>query len=266
GGEDGYALTWMDVVVEGRAVTPRLGKPVEINALWYNALKCMEFFTTILDKGQSSDYRRMAEEAEKSFNRVFWNDRERCLYDCVGVGGRDESMRPNQIFAISLPYPVVSGSKQLDMLEAMERDLLTPFGLRSLSPRDPLYVGRYTGNAKSRDSAYHQGTVWAWLIGPYVTASVRARGRGEDVRSEAKRVLDRFYSHFTQAGIGTVSEIFDGDPPHTPRGCISQAWSVAEIMRAYCEDVLQRRRPRALPSTTPEPEQEPSEGEERGGE
>lgn len=266
GGEDGYALTWMDAVVEGRAVTPRLGKPVEINALWYNALKCMEFFTTILEKGQSSDYRGMAEEAEKSFNRVFRNDRERCLYDCVGDGGRDESMRPNQIFAISLPYPVVSGSKQLDILEAVERDLLTPFGLRSLSPRDPLYVGRYTGNAKSRDSAYHQGTVWAWLIGPYVTASVRARGRGEDVRSEAKRVLDPFYNHLTQAGIGTVSEIFEGDPPHTPRGCISQAWSVAEIMRAYFEDVLQRRRPRALPSTTPEPEQEPSEEEKRGGE
>ena len=264
GGEEGYALTWMDAVVEGRAVTPRVGKPVEINALWYNALKCMEFFSTILDEGESSNYRRMAENAEKSFNRVFWNEREKCLYDCVENSERDESTRPNQIFAISLPYPVVSGSKQLDILEVVERDLLTPFGLRSLTPRDSRYIGRYTGNRYSRDSAYHQGTVWAWLIGPYVTAHVRARGKGEAVRSEAKNLLDRFYSHLTEAGVGTVSEIFDGDPPHTPRGCISQAWSVAEIMRAYCEDVLQRRRPRALPSTTLEPEREPPDVEGSG--
>ena len=219
-------LTWMDAKVgDDLVVTPRNGKAVEINALWYNALKIMEQVT-------EGDYD--TETTRKSFNEKFWNKKERCLYDVIEE--TDASIRPNQIFAVSLPFPVLDKRKQRAVVTKVQDELLTPFGLRSLSPSDPRYRGRYEGGVYSRDTAYHQGTVWAWLIGPFISAYVRIH-RSRNGRRNARKFLDPLIESVGDAGLGTISEIFDGDPPHRPRGCISQAWSVAEVLRCYFEDV-----------------------------
>ncbi|MDQ3685437.1 MAG: amylo-alpha-1,6-glucosidase [Acidobacteriota bacterium] len=238
-GEAGVQLTWMDAKVGDWVVTPRTGKPVEIQALWYNALRVMEELAGKFgDEAKRNEYAQMAERARASFNESFWNEEAECLFDVIDGVTRDAAIRPNQIFAVSLPYSMLSGEKARRVVAKVERDLLTPFGLRSLSPHDSQYCGRYEGDAVSRDGAYHQGTVWAWLMGPFITAYLKAHGGADKAaRERAKNWLANFHTHLSEAGLGHVSEIFNGDLPHIPGGCVAQAWSVAELLRVAVEDV-----------------------------
>ncbi len=237
-GEAGVQLTWMDAKVGDWVVTPRTGKPVEIQALWYNALCVMKGLAEKFgDALKRDEYAEMAERARRNFNELFWNEEAGCLYDVVNGDSRDASVRPNQIFAASLNHSMLSRETALSVVKTVERDLLTPYGLRSLAPNDPQYRGRYRGDSLSRDGAYHQGTVWAWLMGPFITAYVRAHDADETARERARGWLANFHTHLSEAGLGHVSEIFDGDAPHHPNGCVAQAWSVAELLRAAAEDV-----------------------------
>jgi len=238
-GEPGVQLTWMDAKVGDQVITPRHGKPVEIQALWYNALRVMEDLAERFNESKAKqEYGVMADKARASFNNLFWNEQAGCLFDVIEGDNRDASIRPNQVIAISLANTMVSKERAVRILAVIERELLTPRGLRTLSPSDPNYVGRYEGGPSSRDAAYHQGTVWPWLIGPYVTAYVKTFGRKAG-RPFAAKWLENFQQHLHEAGLGQVSEIFDGDAPHQPRGCVAQAWSVAELLRAIVEDVEQ---------------------------
>jgi predicted glycogen debranching enzyme len=238
-GEEGVQLTWMDAKVGDWVVTPRRGLAVEIQALWYNALCVMnELAATFGEEANRSRYAEMAARARASFNESFWNEDGDCLYDVIDGDKRDAAIRPNQIFAVSLPHSMLELEKAKRVAAVVERDLLTPYGLRSLSPHDPQYRGRYEGDSLSRDGAYHQGTVWAWLMGPFITAYLKVNSRSDESYARAAGWLMNFQEHLSEAGLGQVSEIFDGDAPHTPRGCIAQAWSVAEILRAALEDVL----------------------------
>jgi predicted glycogen debranching enzyme len=232
-GEQGVQLTWMDAKVEGWVVTPRIGKPVEINALWYNALQIMIGFARLV--GESPDrYVVLSERAAAGFCR-FWNEAEGICYDVLdGPDGDDASgdagaLRPNQLFAVSLPYSPLTTAQQRAVVDACEHHLLTPHGLRSLSPEHPAYRGHYGGSWRKRDAAYHQGTVWGWLIGPFVRAHLRVYRDPDRARSYLEPLLRNLGGH----GVGSISEIFDGDPPFTPRGCIAQAWSVAEVLWAW---------------------------------
>jgi predicted glycogen debranching enzyme len=246
-GEPGVQLTWMDAKVGDWVVTPRRGKPVEIQALWYNALCIMEDLANrFRDVAAQKRYRHMAAVAQWSFNRLFWNEKLGCLYDVVNGGPPDPSIRPNQIFAVSLPHSMLRQDRARRVVEKLEEHLLTPFGLRSLAPSDPLYRGHYTGGPKERDGAYHQGAVWPWLLGPFITAYIKVTGGSEEARHQAQAWLSPLESHLTEAGLGHISEIFEGDAPHRPCGCIAQAWSVAEILRVYSEDVRG-----LLPNTPP---------------
>ena len=235
-GGPGVQLTWMDAKVGDWVVTPRTGKPVEIQALWYNALRVMENLASGFGDKDAKRYTRMADLAQKSFNKQFWNREAGCLYDVVNGDSRDGSIRPNQVIAVSLPHTMVAKQKAKSILRVVEHELLTPRGLRTLSPNDSQYRGRYEGNALSRDGAYHQGTVWPWLIGPYITAYVKTFGETVG-RRIAVEWLNNFQPHLEESCLGQVSEIFDGDPPHTPRGCVAQAWSVSEPLRAAIEEV-----------------------------
>ena len=241
-GEPGVQLTWMDGKVGDWVVTPRRGRPVEIQALWYNALCLLEDVAQRLgDATGRKRYADMAALTKWSFNRLFWNEQSGCLYDVVNRGSPDASIRPNQILAVSLPYTMLNPEQAKGVLDVIERHLFTPFGLRSLSPSDPQYRGRYTGDPVSRDGAYHQGTVWPWLMGPFLTAYIKVHGDSESARRQAESWLSAFKDHLAESGLGHISEIFDGDPPHRPVGCIAQAWSVAELLRATVEDVYGRR-------------------------
>ena len=235
----GPQLTWMDAEVDGAAVTPRAGKAVEIQALWYNALRIMQLLADRFEeKSLSENYAEMATKAQESFNRKFWNPEKRCLFDVVDASA-DAALRPNQVITASLDFSMLDEVKSAQVVDAVQRELLTPCGLRTLARSDSRYKGGYIGDRRSRDQAYHNGTVWAWLLGPYVTACRKARSNGAyDLKN---RLMPLFTQQITKAGLGTVSEVFDGDPPHTPRGCIAQAWSVAEPLRSYIEDVLQVR-------------------------
>ncbi len=226
-GEEGVQLTWMDAKVDDWVVTPRIGKPVEINALWYNALRIMADFATKLGI-DSSPYTLLAEKVKQSFGR-FWNPEMGFCYDVIDTptSGDDLSLRPNQLFAVSLTYSPLNEIQQRSVVDTCGRLLLTAHGLRSLSPQDGQYCSHYGGDQVKRDGAYHQGTVWGWLIGPFVTAHLRVY---KDL-GLARSYLTPLIHHLADHGIGTVSEIFDGDPPFTPRGCIAQAWSVAELLR-----------------------------------
>jgi len=235
-GVEGVQLTWMDAKVGEWVVTPRLGKPVEINALWYNALRIAAHLAQRYGDADEGRYGRRAAQVSMRFPEVFWNEEEGCLYDVVCDDEADGAVRPNQILSLSLPFPLLRAEEARTVLCRVEEDLLTPRGLRSLSPRDPAYRSTYSGSPLERDGAYHQGTVWAWLMGPYITALVRVRG--EEGRRQGRDLIRGFRPHLTEAGLGTISEIFDGDAPHAPRGCVSQAWSVAELLRAWYEDVL----------------------------
>jgi predicted glycogen debranching enzyme len=228
-GAPGYQLTWMDAKVDDWVVTPRRGKPVEIQALWYNALQLMAEWAVQLGD-QPTQWREMAEQAEGSFHRRYWFARGGYLCDVVdGEAGDDASLRPNQIFSLSLRFPILREERWRPVVDVVGNKLLTPYGLRTLTPDHPDYKARYTGDLRARDAAYHQGTVWPWLIGHYIDARLRVYGD----KSEARRLLGAFTPHLQEAGLGTISEIFDAEPPFQPRGCIAQAWSVAEVLRAY---------------------------------
>jgi predicted glycogen debranching enzyme len=238
-GEPGVQLTWMDAKVGDRVVTPRHGKPVEIQALWYNALRVMEELAERFNEPNSMhEYGAMADKARASFNKLFWNEHADCLYDVVDGEIRDPSIRPNQVIAISLTNTMVSRDRAARILRVVEGELLTARGLRTLSPSDPNYIGRYEGGPDTRDSAYHQGTVWPWLMGPYITANVKTFGQIA-AQKFAATWLENFQPPLPEACLGQVSEIFDGDAPHAPRGCVAQAWSVAELLRAIVEDIEQ---------------------------
>lgn len=230
-GEPGVQLTWMDVKVDDWVATPRIGKPVEVNALWYNALKIMaDFARRMRDTHAASRYEALAQRVATSFTDLFWYADGNYLYDVIdGPAGHDASLRPNQILAVSLPHNPLPPDRARALVEAVGRSLLTSYGLRSLAPDHPDYVKQYGGDRWTRDSAYHQGTAWGWLIGPYASACHRVTGDA----AVARRLLEPFADHLRDAGTGTISEIFDGAPPHTPRGCPAQAWSVAEVLRAW---------------------------------
>ena len=231
-GEPGVQLTWMDAKVGDWVVTPRIGKPVEIQALWYNGLRVMEEFARKF--GRESDgvhYRELADRAKRNFPELFWNESADCLYDVVNGNVRDASIRPNQIFAVSLFHKMLPPANAQSIVDVVERNLLTPYGLRSLAPRDSQYRGRYEGNPFSRDGAYHQGTVWPWLMGPFLTAYLEVHGCSAAARKQASDWLSTFRSWIENEGLGQIPEIYDGDPPQRSVGCIAQAWSVAELLR-----------------------------------
>ena len=226
-GNSGVQLTWMDAKVGNWVITPRTGKPVEVNALWYNALRIMAEFSEKLGL-QADQYETLSNLAKKSFDR-FWHNEANMCYDVIGgPNGPDPTLRPNQIFAVSLPFSPLSKKRQRAVVDVCASQLLTPCGLRSLSPDDENYIGVYGGSPRQRDRSYHQGIVWGWLIGPFVKAHLRVYGDKKAARQFLEPLLDQLMSH----GLGSVSEIFDGDPPHSPRGCIAQAWSIAEILSA----------------------------------
>jgi predicted glycogen debranching enzyme len=230
-GQTGQQLTWMDARVGNWVVTPRMGKPVEIQALWFNALKIFQSLLIADADRQAADISgEKAAMVKKSFEEKYWYGKGNYLYDNLDENGlSDFSLRPNQIFAVSLPFPLIEGEKALAVLETVYSKLLTPMGLRSLSADDPNYKGHYGGSPLSRDGAYHQGTVWSWLLGPLIDAGMKVKG--ENFRVTAQKIIDQFAFHLNEACIGSVSEIFDGDPPFHPRGCVAQAWSVSEILR-----------------------------------
>jgi predicted glycogen debranching enzyme len=235
----GPRLTWMDAEVAGAAVTPRAGKAVEIQALWYNMLRTMQLLADRFDEESlAEDYAAMAAKAQASFNLKFWNADRHCLFDVVDATV-DASLRPNQIIAAALDFTMLDKSKRAQVVDVVQRELLTPCGLRTLARAEPAYRGVYSGSRWSRDQAYHNGTVWPWLLGPYATAVRKVKNNSTQELKNC--LLPLFTQQIFQAGLGTISEIFDGDPPHTPRGCIAQAWSVAEPLRAYVEDVLRIR-------------------------
>jgi predicted glycogen debranching enzyme len=231
-GEPGSQLTWMDAKHGDRSFTPRIGKPVEVNALWLNALEVTLRLAGTLENAAARGYcAAQLERAAAGFAR-FWNADLGCLYDVLDVDGgtaADASIRPNQLFAVSLPYSVLPTEHMRAVVDLCGRQLLTSYGLRSLSPGDPKYIGHYAGNPYERDSAYHQGTVWAWLLGPFARAHYRVHRDA----ALAMSFLAPVAQHLEDACVGSVSEVFDGDAPHTPRGCFAQAWSIAEILRAW---------------------------------
>jgi predicted glycogen debranching enzyme len=228
-GEPGVQLTWMDAKIGDEVITPRTGKAVEIQALWYNALRIMsELARRFGHDGDANKFDSMADLAKLSFNALFWNEAEQCLYDVVENGNRDASVRPNQIFSVSLTYPILDGDRAKAVVDKVEAELLTSVGLRSLAPRDPKYIPYYVGSPLERDSAYHQGTVWAWLIGGFIDAYRRVYPERKDRITE---IINGFRPHLSEAGLGQISEIFDAEWPHSPRGCPAQAWSVAELLR-----------------------------------
>ena len=230
-GQDGYQLTWMDAKVDDWVVTPRRGKTVELNALWYNALCLMQSWTTQFGGGEELRLAEHAQQARESFNRRFWNDQTGHLYDVVdGEQGDDPACRPNQVFAISLPHPVLDRARWEPVMQVVREHLVTPVGLRSLGPGEKDYKPRYYGDLRARDAAYHQGTVWAWLIGPYIDAELKLPGAD---RARLRGLLTTFDQGLEQACIGQMSEVFDAEPPFLPRGCVAQAWSVAEVLRSW---------------------------------
>ncbi len=239
-GEPGVQLTWMDAKIGDWVVTPRMGQPVEIQALWYNALRVLgELAAKFGDSGPEIFLRHVADEARTSFAAKFWNPEAGCLFDVIHGEEWDASIRPNQILALSLHHRMLPAAQEAQVLKVVQQELLTPLGLRSLSPRDPNYRPRYEGGVYERDSAYHQGTVWPWLMGPFLSAYVRVHDRSQEAREQAEGWLRAFNEHLQTAGLGHISEIADADAPHTPRGCIAQAWSAAELLRAAVEDVYE---------------------------
>jgi len=231
-GAEKYQLTWMDAKVDDWVVTPRRGKSVETNGLWYNALKLLEQWTRE-EQGESAAqfYGETAERCRQSFNRRFWFSEGGYLYDVVdGEEGDDPACRPNQLLAFSLLFPVLQREYWSPVLEVVRERLLTPVGLRSLSRDHRDYKAKYFGDLRARDAAYHQGTVWAWLIGPFVDAWLKVH---PDDRVGARRYLEGFLPHLDDGCVGSINEIYDAEPPYTPRGCIAQAWSVAEVLRCW---------------------------------
>jgi predicted glycogen debranching enzyme len=230
-GEAGVQLTWMDAKVGDWVVTPRMGKAVEINALWINAMETMAGFARLLKKS-SETYEALSRKAKEAFAK-FWNAQRGCCYDVIdapGVGN-DASRRPNQIFAVALPVSPLTSAQQKAVVDTCSERLLTPYGLRSLAPGEPGYQGRYGGGPRERDAAYHQGTAWGWLLGPFALAHYRVYRD----RAAAMHFFDSVGAAIRSYGVGSLGEIYEGDAPFTPRGCIAQAWSVGEVLRAWTE-------------------------------
>ncbi len=251
--QPGVPTTWMDAVADGWVVTPRGGKAVEVNALWHNALCCCGDLAGQLGRADLAvEMARLADTAKQSFNRRFWNPALNCCYDTIDDLGADPAVRPNQLLAVSLPYPALTPSRFEPVLDACRSALLTPYGLRTLAPSDPNYRGHYAGDVVQRDRAYHQGSVYPWLLGHYVTAYLKVHGRGPGVRSEARQFLEPCLAYLRGPGQGQLCELFDGDAPHRPGGAIAAAISVAEVLRAYAQEVLDRR-PAEQPTPTPGP-------------
>ncbi len=235
-GNEHTQLTWMDADPGDGPVTPRHGKAVEINALWYNALRIAADFAKQLGQAQeAATFTERAERTRASFRDNFWDEQLGYLYDCITDGHPASSLRPNQVIALALPFDLLSEQQAEQVLWHVAEKLLTPCGLRTLSPDDPNYRGRYFGDQYARDSVYHQGTVWPWLLGPYMTAYVKLHGLNEQTQNYLRELAGPLHEHLRRAGLGSISEIFDGDPPHYPRGCIAQAWSVAELLRCWTE-------------------------------
>ena len=231
-------ITWMDVRVGDWVATPRHGKPVEINALWYNALRIMESLCEKFDEDASA-YRTRAEQVKESFNAKFWDSANQCLFDVVDGDEPDDHIRPNQVYAVSLPFSLLPEEQEKAVVALVEKELFVGCGLRSLAPDHPDYHGIYCGALAKRDAAYHQGTAWGFLLGGFFSAYMKVNHHSSSAAATAVRMLEPVRKHLTDSGcIGSISEIFDGDAPHNPRGCYAQAWSVGEVLRCYCEDIL----------------------------
>lgn len=231
-------ITWMDVRVGDWVATPRHGKPVEINALWYNALRIMESLCEKFDEDASA-YRTRANQVKESFNAKFWDSSNQCLFDVVDGDEPDNHIRPNQIYAVSLPFSLLPEEQEKAVVALVEKELFVGCGLRSLAPDHPDYHGIYCGALAKRDAAYHQGTAWGFLLGGFFSAYMKVNHHSSSAAENAVRMLEPVRKHLTDSGcIGSISEIFDGDAPHNPRGCYAQAWSVGEVLRCYCEDIL----------------------------
>ena len=231
-------ITWMDVRIGDWVATPRHGKPVEINALWYNALRIMESLCEKFDEDASA-YRTRAEQVKESFNAKFWDSANQCLFDVVDGDEPDDHIRPNQIYAVSLPFSLLPEEQEKAVVALVEKELFVGCGLRSLAPDHPDYHGIYCGALAKRDAAYHQGTAWGFLLGGFFSAYMKVNHHSSSAAANAVRMLEPVRKHLTDSGcIGSISEIFDGDAPHNPRGCYAQAWSVGEVLRCYCEDIL----------------------------
>ncbi|MDD2997839.1 MAG: amylo-alpha-1,6-glucosidase [Candidatus Riflebacteria bacterium] len=237
-GTSDVQLTWMDAKVDGWVVTPRNGKAVEINALWYNALKIYALFQEKFE-GHSRDITALAKKVKSSFRKEFWNSRKNWLFDCIKPDGSpDLSFRPNQIFAVFLPFALLDHTEEKAVVDAVFAKLYTSYGLRSLSPKDERYEGFYGGDRIKRDGAYHQGTAWGFLIGPFISSYLKVNNFSMESQLRASLMIEPFINHMNREGcIGSISEIFDGNMPHTSRGCFAQAWSVAELLRCYIEDI-----------------------------
>ena len=231
-------ITWMDVRVGDWVATPRHGKPVEINALWYNALRIMESLCEKFDEDASA-YHTRANQVKESFNAKFWDSANQCLFDVVDGDEPDDHIRPNQIYAVSLPFSLLPEEQEKAVVALVEKELFVGCGLRSLAPDHPDYHGIYCGALAKRDAAYHQGTAWGFLLGGFFSAYMKVNHHSSSAAENAVRMLEPVRKHLTDSGcIGSISEIFDGDAPHNPRGCYAQAWSVGEVLRCYCEDIL----------------------------
>jgi predicted glycogen debranching enzyme len=231
-GESSVQLTWMDAKIGDWVVTPRRGKPVEIQALWYNALRIMEEWSAAFAySAEAHRYASLAARVRASFSARFWNTRAGCLYDVIDGESRDASIRPNQIFAVSLDHHMLGPGQERSVVAVVKRDLLTPYGLRTLAPSDPHYRGKYVGGPLSRDGSYHQGTVWPWLLGPFLRAYLQVNQHSQAARDQAREWTSPLRRYLENDGMGQIPEVFDGDAPHRARGCIAQAWSVAELLR-----------------------------------
>ena len=231
-------ITWMDVRIGDWVATPRHGKPVEINALWYNALRIMESLCEKFDEDASA-YRTRAEQVKESFNAKFWDSANQCLFDVVDGDEPDDHIRPNQVYAVSLPFSLLPEEQEKAVVALVEKELFVGCGLRSLAPDHPDYHGIYCGALAKRDAAYHQGTAWGFLLGGFFSAYMKVNHHSSSAAENAIRMLEPVRKHLSDSGcIGSISEIFDGDAPHNPRGCYAQAWSVGEVLRCYCEDIL----------------------------
>ncbi len=239
-GDSSTQLTWMDAKVGDTVFTPRNGKPVEIQALWYNALRSMSSFASQMNDAPTKTLcDRWSSRAKANFAPTFWNSDGDFLFDCVSNDGsfRDAAIRPNQIFAVSLPHRLLSREQERSVVDCVQRELLTPFGLRSLSPRDSRYRGIYIGDQWQRDSSYHQGTVWAWPLGGFLSAYLRVYRHSKTAKTQVRQWLEPLRAHLDESCIGQINEIFDGDSPHTPRGCCAQAWSVSEPLRVLLDEL-----------------------------
>ncbi len=234
----------MDVRVGNWVVTPRHGKPVEINALWYNALKVMEklaarFQAPLTAYGKKSEeYSEMAELVKESFNREFWNEDLKCLYDVADEPDPDDKIRPNQIYAVSLPYTMLDREKERQVVETVIEKLYATYGLRTLDQENAEYQPYYKGRLHDRDAAYHQGTAWAFPLGALITAYVKVFGKTEQSKAYAAKLIEPLSDHLRDGCIGSIAEVFDGNEPNISRGTYAQAWSVGEILRAYAEDII----------------------------